>query len=304
MDENAVTYLALANRLVKEVDPHAITIAEDVSGMAGLAAPFAKGGVGFDFRMAMGVADHWIKWIKEKSDEQWSPGEMWYELTNKRADEKTISYAECHDQALVGDKTLIFRLMDKEMYFSMNKDSANMVVDRGIALHKLIRLATLATAGDGYLNFMGNEFGHPEWIDFPREGNGWSYEHARRQWSLAEPDYLRYRYLQNFDAAMVHLAKREGIYTHRPELLRADEEKKILIFIRKNCIFALNFNPTGSYSDYGFPAPSGEYVKVLDSDDRKFDGFSRLEEDGHHGTQEGILRLYLPSRCALVLKKM
>lgn len=301
VDENAVTYLGLANMLVKEIRPSAVTIAEDVSGMAGLAAPFESGGVGFGFRMAMGIADHWIKWIKEKKDEEWSPGEIWYELTNKRSDEKTISYAECHDQALVGDKTLIFRLMDKEMYFSMNMESSNSVVDRGIALHKLIRLATIATAGDGYLNFMGNEFGHPEWIDFPREGNGWSFEHARRQWSLADKDYLRYHCLQNFDRAIVHLVKRYAVFSERPELLRADEEKKILIFRRKNLIFALNFNPVESVAGYGFPAPYGEYVKVLDSDAEEYDGFSRLDEDGKHLTVDGSLRLYLPSRCALVL---
>ena len=303
VDENAVTYLALANMLTREVKPGAITIAEDVSGMAGLAAPFEAGGVGFDFRMAMGIADHWIKWIKEKSDEQWSPGEMWYELTNKRADEKTVSYAECHDQALVGDKTIIFRLMDKEMYFSMNMESQNPVVDRGIALHKLIRLATLGTAGNGYLNFMGNEFGHPEWIDFPREGNNWSFDHARRLWSLADNGFLRYPRLQAFDRAMIHLVKRYGVLSERPVLLRADEEKKILIFGRKNLIFALNFNPVGSYADYGFPAPPGKYVKVLDSDAEEFNGFSRLEGDGNHFTVDGTLSLYLPSRCALVLKK-
>ena len=301
VDENAVTYLALANMLIKEMKPSAVTIAEDVSGMAGLAAPFEAGGVGFDFRMAMGIADHWIKWIKEKSDEQWSPGEMWYELTNKRADEKTISYAECHDQALVGDKTIIFRLIDKEMYFSMNKESKNALVDRGIALHKLIRLATLGTAGDGYLNFMGNEFGHPEWIDFPREGNNWSFDHARRLWSLADNGFLRYRCLQDFDKAIIHLAKKYGILTGKPELLRADEEKKILIFKRKNLIFALNFNPVGSFADYGFQAPPGKYVKVLDSDAGEFDGFSRMDDDGEHFTVDGELKLYLPSRCALVL---
>ena len=255
VDESAVTYLALANMLVKELNPDAFTIAEDVSGMAGLAAPFEAGGVGFDFRMSMGVADNWIKWIKELSDDQWSMGEMWWQLTNKRADEKTISYAECHDQAMVGDKTIIFRLMDKEMYFSMNKDSTSDIIDRGIALHKMIRLVTMATAGDGYLNFMGNEFGHPEWIDFPREGNGWSYKYARRQWSLAEPDYLRYKYLLNFDNAMIRLGKSEGILEDRPELLVQDEEKKILVFKRINCIFAFNFNPCLSFSDYGFSAP-------------------------------------------------
>ena len=304
VDENAVTYLALANMLVREINPNAFTIAEDVSGMAGLAAPFEAMGVGFDFRMSMGVADHWIKWIKEKSDEQWSVGEIWWELTNKRADEKTISYAECHDQALVGDKTLIFRLMDKEMYFSMNKGTQNLTVDRGVALHKLIRLVTAATAGDGYLNFMGNEFGHPEWIDFPREGNGWSYKYARRQWSLPDNPALRYGALREFDEAMVHLLRRERVLFERPELLVQDEEKKILIFRRKNCIFALNFSPSLSVSDYGFRAPDGEWTQVLDTDQVRFDGFGRLSEGERHVSVDGQLYLYLPARCALVLKKI
>ncbi len=304
VDENAVTYLALANMLVKEVKPSAITIAEDVSGMAGLAAPVNAGGVGFSFRMAMGIADHWIKWLKEKTDEQWSPGEIWYELTNKRADEKTISYSECHDQALVGDKTLIFRMLDKEMYFSMNKESSNTIVDRGIALHKMIRLVTMATAGNGYLNFMGNEFGHPEWIDFPREGNGWSYEHARRQWSLSEAYYLRYSSLWNFDAAMVRMGRKYNIFSAKPELLQSDEEKKILVFKRKNLIFAFNFNPVASFTDYGFPVPEGGYEKILDSDSIDYDGFARLSEDVRHVSVDGVLRVYLPCRCVLVLKKV
>ena len=315
VDENAVTYLALANMLVREMNPQAFTIAEDVSGMAGLAAPFEAGGVGFDFRMSMGVADHWIKWIKERSDEQWSVGEIWWELTNKRADEKTISYAECHDQALVGDKTLIFRLVDKEMYFSMRKDSGNLTVDRGVALHKMIRLVTAATAGDGYLNFMGNEFGHPEWIDFPREGNGWSFAHARRMWSLSDAGELRYGCLRQFDEEMVHLIRSEHILQAKPELLVADEEKKILIFKRRNCIFALNFSPSGSFADYGFAAPAGEWVNALDTDEARFNGFSRIVSGEHHltlperspnGDQRygDTLKLYLPARTALVLKKI
>ena len=303
VDEDAVIYLALANILIKEVNPGAITIAEDVSGMAGLAAPLEACGVGFDFRMSMGVADHWIKWIKEKSDWDWSMGEIWWELTNKRADEKTVSYAECHDQALVGDKTIIFRLMDKEMYFSMNRDSRNDIVDRGVALHKLIRLVTAATAGDGYLNFMGNEFGHPEWIDFPREGNGWSYKYARRQWSLPDNPDLRYGLLNAFDAAMVHLLREEEILFAKPEIIRADEEKKVLIFRRKSCIFALNFSPTGSFPDYGFPVPDGEYVNVLDTDAAPYGGFSRLTPAEHHYTVDGQLYLYLPARTGVVLKK-
>ena len=315
VDENAVTYLGLANILVHEMNPNGFTIAEDVSGMAGLAAPLSAGGVGFDFRMAMGVADHWIKWIKEKSDEQWSMGEIWWELTNKRADEKTVSYAECHDQALVGDKTLIFRLADKEMYFCMDNASQNGIIDRAIALHKMIRLATAATAGDGYLTFMGNEFGHPEWIDFPREGNGWSFKYARRQWSLARNSLLRYGKLRAFDAAMVHLLRKEEVLSDRPEALVIDEEKKILIFRRRNCIFALNFNAVGSFADYGFAAPDGVWETVLSSDAAAFDGFDRVKEGEKHlmlkqkspngpDKYKHALMLYLPARTAVVLKKV
>lgn len=304
VDENAVTYLALANILIHELNPDAVTIAEDVSGMAGLAAPFQAGGVGFDFRMSMGVADHWIKWIKERTDEQWSPGEIWYELTNKRADEKTISYAECHDQAMVGDKTIIFRLIDKEMYWSMNKGSENLVVDRGVALHKLIRLVTAATAGNGYLNFMGNEFGHPEWIDFPREGNGWSFKYARRQWGLADNPALRYTCLEAFDAAMIKVLKKEKILAGVPENLWVDEDKKILVFKRKNCIFAFNFNPVASFDGFGFNAPDGEYSLLMSTDESRFDGFGRVQVGETHITTNHTLFLYLPCRCALVLKKV
>ncbi|MGM9764386.1 MAG: alpha amylase C-terminal domain-containing protein [Candidatus Cryptobacteroides sp.] len=314
VDENAVTYLALANMLIHEINPNAFTIAEDVSGMAGLAAPFEAGGIGFDFRMSMGVADNWIKWIKDVPEDKWSVGEIWWQLTNKRADEKTISYAECHDQAMVGDKTIIFRLMDALMYTSMNKGSQSLEVDRGIALHKMIRLVTMATAGDGYLNFMGNEFGHPEWIDFPRQGNNWSYKYARRQWSLAEPDYLRYKYLRNFDKAMVALQRSERIFKKKPELWVQDEEKKILVFRRNDCIFAFNFNTTASFADYGVSAPAGEYTVILDTDETEFDGFSRIKKGEAHFTVnakcpngrpefDSTLYLYLPSRCAIVLKK-
>ena len=304
VDENAVAYLGLANRLIHEIDPDAITIAEEVSGMPGLAAPQEAGGVGFDFRMAMGIADHWIKWIKEKNDEQWSPGEIWYELTNKRADEKTVSYAECHDQALVGDKTIIFRLVDKEMYFSMDKGKQNLTVERGVALHKMIRLVTAATAGNGYLNFMGNEFGHPEWIDFPREGNGWSFSHARRLWSIADNDALLYKGLEDFDREMIRFIRKNRLLVDRPVLLTADEQKQILVFLRKNCIFALNFNPVNSIADYGFSAPEGEYELVFSTDEPRFNGHGRLAAGERHITVDHTLYLYLPCRSALVLKKI
>ena len=306
-DKDAMTYLSLANMLVKEVKPGAITIAEDVSGMPGLAAPFADGGMGFDFRLSMGIADLWIKWIKERRDEDWSVEELFYELTRKRDDEKTISYAECHDQAMVGDKTIMFRLLDSEMYTSMGKGTTSLNVDRAIALHKIIRLITFSTAGDGYLNFMGNEFGHPEWIDFPREGNDWSFHYARRQWSLAYNPELRYRDLLEFDKAMVTLLKGTALFDHRPRILFVHNERQLLIFERAGYVFAFNFSPLYSYNDLGFGAPRGSYRVVLDSDGEIFGGFSRNDVSKPHITfwKDGVenLSLYLPSRCAIVLKK-
>ena len=306
-DEDAQVYLALANELVREIYPQAVTIAEDVSGMPGLASPVSAGGIGFGYRMAMGIADHWIKWLKEVPDENWSMGEIYWVLTDRRADEKTVSYAECHDQALVGDKTIAFRLMDKEMYSGMSKETHNTVIDRGMALHKMIRLATAATAGGGYLNFMGNEFGHPEWIDFPREGNGWSYYYARRQWHLVDDGNLKYRFLWEFDRDMIHLLSERRMLSGSLIPILCDEEKKVLAFMRKNCIFALNFNVKESFSDYRFEAPAGSYRMVLDSDSPRYGGFGRNDSSVVHYTirESGrdFLSLYLPCRSAMVLEK-
>ncbi len=306
-DEDAIQYLSLANILIHEINPEAITIAEDVSGMPGLAAPVPDGGMGFDFRMSMGISDHWIKWIKEKRDEDWGMGDIYWECSNKRQDEKTVSYAECHDQAMVGDKTIIFRLIDKYMYTDMNKESRNPVVDRGIALHKMIRLVTLCTAGDGYLNFMGNEFGHPEWIDFPREGNGWSYQYARRQWSLCDAPFLRYGALAEFDRAMVKLFRKNNILSYKPSCAFVDEARKILIIRRGRFIFALNFSPDRSYVDFEFPAESGSYDVCLDSDSVIFDGNGRNDDSLRHFTvRDGLadyLKVYLPSRTVIVYRK-
>ncbi len=304
VNESALSYLAMANVLIHEVNPKAMTIAEDVSGMPGLCVPFDEGGFGFDFRMSMGVADHWIKWIKERDDWHWSMGEIWWELTRKRDDEKTISYAECHDQAMVGDKTIIFRLLDSLMYTDMTTLSQNLLVDRGIALHKMIRLVTAAAAGNGYLNFMGNEFGHPEWIDFPREGNQWSCKYARRQWNLVDDPLLRYHHLGDWDAAMVGFLRGENILSASPSLICQNEGDKVLIFSRKDCIFAFNFNPTQSFTDYGFAAPEGTYRVALDSDSPEFGGFGREDDSVLHCTVKGQLKMYLPSRSAIVLKKI
>lgn len=307
-DEDALTYLALANILTHEINPNAISIAEDVSGMPGIASTFEDGGIGFDFRMSMGVADYWIKTIKEKKDEEWDMGELYHQLIDKRDDERTISYAESHDQAMVGDKTIIFRLIDSHMYTSMQITDNNIVVDRGMALHKMIRLITIATAGDGYLNFMGNEFGHPEWIDFPREGNDWSFKYARRQWELSENKKLKYFFLNEFDQAMVNLIRKENTLNFKPFGITQNTPDSVIIFKRGNLLFAFNFNPTTSFTDYGFEVDSGKYKVVLNTDNSHFGGANLNDDNLMHETQteNGIerLKLYLPSRSAMVLKRI
>ncbi|MDE5663078.1 MAG: alpha amylase C-terminal domain-containing protein [Muribaculaceae bacterium] len=311
-DTNALTYLTLANILIHDINPDAITIAEEMSGMPGLAVKFADGGMGFDYRMAMGVPDYWIKMIKEKRDEDWHPTSIFWELTNRRADEKTVSYCESHDQALVGDKTIIFRLIDKEMYWHMMVGDDNYTVERGMALHKMIRLVTLATINGGYLNFMGNEFGHPEWIDFPREGNGWSHKYARRQWDLVDREDLKYRFLNGFDNKMIELVSAQFGFQAEPVVkLWEKDDDQVLAFGRGDLIFVFNWSPDKSFADYGFLAPAGEYEVVLDSDSPEFGGHGLVDPTVHHFTQpdplyspsgKGWLKMYLPARTAQVLR--
>jgi 1,4-alpha-glucan branching enzyme len=310
VDADAVAYLQLANQLVHTVKPDAITIAEDVSGMIGTARPVDEGGLGFDYRLAMGVPDFWIKLLKEKRDEEWDLNQIYQVLMNRRFGEKHVGYAESHDQALVGDKTIAFWLMDKEMYFNMSNASKSLVVDRGIALHKMIRLITFSLAGEGYLTFMGNEFGHPEWVDFPREGNRYSYRYARRQWSLADNDQLRYRGLQAFDQAMLHLDVPYNLLNDPfIEQLYVHEQDKLLVYRRGPLVFAFNFHPTNSYSDLRIPVPDPrDYQPILNTDDARFGGPGLCDPNvtyyqqntGYAGRAQSV-QIYLPSRSAQVL---
>jgi 1,4-alpha-glucan branching enzyme len=303
VDEEAVTYLALANQLIHEGAPRAITVAEDVSGFPGLGAPVSDGGLGFDFRLSMGVPDCWFKLAKDIRDDDWSMNWLWHELTNHRAEERAISYVESHDQALVGGKSFIFEMIDADMYGAMHADSENLRVERGVALHKLARLATFASADGGWLNFMGNEFGHPEWIDFPREGNGWSCDKARRQWSLRDDANLRFKALGDFDAALMALPDPD--WEQPPQLVKADDGDKILAFRRGAWLTVVNFHPSRSYEGYGFAVPAGTWHPVLNSDEKRFGGWDRIAPGDYvtepHGEQHW-LRLYLPARTGLMLR--
>ena len=312
MDDDAWCYLQLANRVIHEVKPSAITIAEDVSGMPGCAAPAGDCGIGFDYRMAMGEPDHWFRLAEKVRDEDWSMGGLFWELTNKRAEEKVVSYVESHDQALVGGKTFFFQLVDKEVYWGMGSDQQNLAIERGVALHKMARLATCALNGGAYLNFMGNEFGHPEWIDFPRAENGWSYYHARRQWSLRNDPKLRFKSLADFDETMLHALIPHPSSLIPPTKLAANEPDKVLAFVRGDLLFVFNFHPSASYTDYGLIVPPAtKWRHLFDTDEMRFGGQDRvaagqdfdpvLVKDRGELVQQ--IRLYLPSRTAIVLKR-
>ena len=304
----AITYLQLANELIRQVNPKAITIAEDMSGMPGMCLPIEDGGIGFDYRLGMGLPDMWIRTVKERRDEDWDIAKMWADMCLRRPGEKTIAYVESHDQALVGDKTMIFRLADAAMYTDMEKSTHNLVIDRAIALHKMIRLFTLGGGGEGYLNFMGNEFGHPEWIDFPREGNGWSFHYCRRQWSLMNNGLLKYQWLNEFDRDMIRVAKENHLFTQRMgdlRLMKAAE--KTIVFSRKGLLFAFNFHPCQSLTNVLVPVPDkAEYTVCLSSDDKQYGGqeliahmtYPTKEFDGKH-----YVELYLPARTAVVLRE-
>ncbi len=312
VDEDALVYLTLANKVIHEVKSSAITIAEDVSGMAGLGAPIEDGGIGFNYRLALGIPDFWFNTVKKVSDDYWNMDGMYYALTDHRSDEKTISYVECHDQAIVGSKTMAFELMDAKMYDSMEASNTDMVVERGMALHKMIRLITITTAGGGYLNFMGNEFGHPEWIDFPREGNNWSYSYARRQWSLKDNGFLKYRFLNEFDKAMLHMISDYKIIDQDIKHCYVHNDDKVLVFKRGDLVFAFNFHPTQSDDDYFITIPKGKYKVLMNSDEERFGGQKRIAEGQIFMTKTRTknkvkktgISIYLPCRTAMVLKKI
>ncbi|MBQ3572712.1 MAG: alpha amylase C-terminal domain-containing protein, partial [Clostridia bacterium] len=308
-DTEAITYLQLATELIHEINPNAIAIAEDMSAMPGMCLPIEEGGIGFDYRLAMGTPDMWIKLIKEQRDEFWSMWRIWGELTSRRPGEKYIGYAESHDQALVGDKTLIFRLCDKDMYTDMNKNSDNQTIARGIALHKLIRMVTMSAGGEGYLNFMGNEFGHPEWIDFPREGNGWSHFYCRRQWHLQDDKSLKYHYLSDFDKDMLSLCKKRRVFNSKPQALFIDADKQVLIFKRGGVTFLFNFSPVNSYEGYlARITQKGTYKVALSSDDYCYGGYGRVAHAVEYEakkTEDGKyeLPIYIPTRTVICLVK-
>ena len=303
VNNEAVTYLQLANTLIHQLNKDHITIAEDVSGMPGICAPIEDGGIGFDYRLGMGLPDFWIKILKDQRDEDWNMHEFFFTMTNRLYDVKTIAYAESHDQALVGDKTIAFRLMDKEMYDSMSKFTPNIIVDRGIALHKMIRLFTICLGGNAWLNFMGNEFGHPEWIDFPRLENEWSYKHARRQWSLVDNTTLKYQYLNEFDKAMLKFVKDNDIMNAEPAwMMNADEENKTIVFERNNIIFVFNWG-TKSIPDYEINVRNtGDYRIIFSTDDKYFGGFDNIDKSvifpSEKRDEQVFMKIYNVSRTA------
>ncbi|MBQ3278533.1 MAG: alpha amylase C-terminal domain-containing protein [Clostridia bacterium] len=312
-DLEAINYLQLANELIHEVNPNALSIAEDMSGMPGMCLAIEQGGIGFDYRLSMGEPDYWIKLLKDTRDEDWQMHALWHEMTTRRPQEKVIGYCESHDQALVGDKTILFRMADAEMYTGMMKDYHTPTMDRAIELHKIIRLFTMSLGGNGYLNFMGNEFGHPEWIDFPREGNGWSYKYCRRQWSLVDNSQLKYEWLNDFDKAMINMAREHYLLDDPYAVsLWIDQDRKIITYSRGKLLFVVNFH--NSYSETNFflhahTVGEGRYRVILSSDEARFGGAGSIDHNYVYQTEyhegQGLgFNVYSPCRTAMVLERI
>ncbi|MDD4604204.1 MAG: alpha-amylase family glycosyl hydrolase, partial [Bacteroidales bacterium] len=309
---DAVTYLQLANSLIHKIKPHCISIAEDVSGMPGLCRPIREGGIGFDYRLAMAIPDYWIKTLKEKKDEEWDINEMWTVMGDRLPDVKTIAYCESHDQAMVGDQTIAFRLMQSEIYFKMSKKDESFIIDRGLALHKMIRLLTISLGGQAYLNFMGNEFGHPDWIDFPREGNNWSFQYARRQWSLLQNPDLKFHFLAAFDRAMLALVRKHQLFEEEyATQLNMDNSNQTLVFERKKLIFVFNFHVNHAIPDYGFNVMEpGDYRLILSTDHLQFGGQGRNNDSLIYTTlfnetdKTHRLQIYNTNRTAQVFERI
>lgn len=298
-DTDAINYLQLATMTAKSANENAILIAEDMSAMPGMCLPVKDGGIGFDYRLALGEPDLWIKLIKDYRDEDWNMNKIYWELATRRPMEKNVGYAECHDQALVGDKTIIFRLCDKEMYWHMRRDDNDLTVDRGISLYKNIYGITMALGGEGYLNFMGNEFGHPEWIDFPREGNGWSYKYARRQWHLYKDRSLKFSALDDFNKDLISLLKKHDVFCQRDRQIYVSDDKKIIAFVKGNLLFVISFNPTESFPDFPLFNVGKNARLVFTSDDEKYCGHGRLKKRETHRLikkESDCLKFYIPTR--------
>jgi 1,4-alpha-glucan branching enzyme len=238
-------YLILIRLVLALTQKNVTTIAEDVSAFPGITLKIQEGGIGFDYRLNMAIPDFWINLLKNVKDEDWDIYKMVYSYKNVRQHEKVISYCESHDQSIVGDKTIAQWLFDNEIYFGMSKSQPNTPRRfRGIALHKMIRFLTMIL-GDGYLCFIGNEFGHPEWIDFPRDGNNWSHHYCRRQWSLADNEMLVFRDLQTFDQDMIRLETEFQIQRQWQQMyIDFIPEIKVVTFEGDAFIIVFNFNPS------------------------------------------------------------
>uniref|UniRef100_A0A7N5JDZ9 1,4-alpha-glucan-branching enzyme n=1 Tax=Ailuropoda melanoleuca TaxID=9646 RepID=A0A7N5JDZ9_AILME len=276
VDEDALIYLMLANHLIHTLYPDSITVAEDVSGMPALCSPISQGGVGFDYRLAMAIPDKWIQ-VRFHVIFFFPVNTIFNTCHLKKKNAVVFSFLTL---ALVGDKTLAFWLMDAEMYTNMSVLTPfTPVIDRGIQLHKMIRLITHALGGEGYLNFMGNEFGHPEWLDFPRKGNNESYHYARRQFHLTDDDLLRYKFLNNFDRDMNKLEERCGwLSAPQAHVSEKHEANKIIAFERAGLLFIFNFHPSKSYTDYRV-GTTCTFKIVLDTDAAEYGGHQRLDHN-------------------------
>ena len=307
LNQSGLLYLVLLCKLAHELRPDFILIAEDVSGLPGLARPALLGGVGFDYRLQMGLPDFFESVAKDVMDDGISPSRIWHALVSRRFDERHIGYVESHDQAIVGGQSLIFRLLGPKMYTDMHAETQSHDVHLAVAVVNVAKSIVFFLGGEAWMSFIGNEFGHPDWVEFPTPDNDDCFEYAYRKWYLATDSALMYEKMAAFDRDLMHQRKIavtwDESYMTAPLL---DDNRKLSVFHRDRVVLVCNTTTDVSYEDVWVPVPEqGNYRVILSTEEHRYGGYGRVNENMQYATiavdGNAYIRLYVPSMSAIFM---
>ncbi|KAH7682202.1 1,4-alpha-glucan branching enzyme protein [Dioscorea alata] len=212
--------------MLHELHPDIITIAEDATFYPGLCESTTQGGLGFDYYVNLSVTDLWLWLLQDVPDQAWSMSKIVNVLVNSQSsNRRMLVYCENHNQSISGGRSFA------EILFGNNNQNFIGLEDfefRGSSLHKMIRLISFSIGGSAYLNFMGNEFGHPNRVEFPMESNNYSFAFANRKWDLLKDKGLHMG-LFNFDKEMMKLDEKEQILSRNPSTVHHVDDSKMVI---------------------------------------------------------------------------
>ncbi|CAL5392773.1 unnamed protein product [Camellia sinensis] len=277
VDKDALIYLILANEILHALHPSIITIAEDATLYPGLSEPTSLGGLGFDYFVNLSASEMWSSLLENVPDSDWSMSKIVSTLVgNRHSADKMLLYAENHNQSISGGRSFAEILFGETMEHASDKRA---LLFRGCSLHKMIRLITFTIGGHAYLNFMGNEFGHPKRVEFPMESNNFSFSLANRRWDLLENGV--HSELLYFDKDMMNMDENERILSRGlPNIHHVNDTTMVTSYSRGPLLFIFNFHPTTSYENYSVGVEeAGEYQVILNTDEKKYGGQALIAQD-------------------------